>query len=74
MPAINPREPMTKKARAAIHKYTDHNAEKAGRIGFFMIELVLKAERMKRVDLYAALDKYGYTWDSRRGYWREKKK
>lgn len=69
MPAINPREPLTKKARAAIQKYAAHHGEKYHYMQHYMIDLVLKAERMKRVDLYAKLESYGYRWYSKRGFW-----
>jgi hypothetical protein len=72
VPAILPREPLTKKARAAIHKYAHLQSEKYGRIMHYMVEAVIAAERMRRTDLYAWLGRHGYRWDG--SFWREKAK
>ncbi len=72
VPDILPREALTKKARSAIHKYAHLQGEKYGRIMHFMVEAVLKAERMRRTDLYAWLESRGYRWDG--SFWREKGK
>lgn len=65
---INPREPLTKKANAAISKYA---AVKGDKLNYhhFMVKFVLEAERMKRVRLYAWLQDKGYIWKPRLGLW-----
>lgn len=65
---INPRERLTKKARAAIELYANIKSERTGRLACFMIDHVLTAERMKRVDLYAWLESIGYRWKP--PYWQ----
>lgn len=67
IPPMLPREKLTRKARAAIHKFVDIKGEKVHRIGYFMIDLVLEAERMRRADLYEWPEKQGCRWQS--GYW-----
>lgn len=66
---ILPREPLTKKARAAISKYAKLRSD--GRNGLnaheFMVGYVLEAERMRREKLYQYLEERGYRW--RRGSW-----
>lgn len=70
IPAAKPREPLTKKRRAAIHTYVSSQGEKHGYMAYYMIELVLKAERLPAAELYERLERKGYRWDSRGGYWR----
>jgi len=67
---INPRERLTKKARAAIELYASLKSERTGRYQHFMIDHVLAAERMKRADLYAWIESIGYRW--RPPYWEIK--
>jgi hypothetical protein len=66
---ILPREPLTKKAKAAISQYAHIRAQ--GRGGsyshFCMVDYVLRAERMRRADLYAFLEERGYRW--KKGTW-----
>lgn len=69
---MNPREQLTTKARAGILKYATLEGERQGMYHHFMVNFVLKAERMRREQLYAWLDKKGYTWNSKRGYWVKK--
>jgi hypothetical protein len=64
VPDILPREPLTKKARSAIATYA------YSRVMMDVITACLKAERMRRSALYAALAKEGYRWDSKKG-WRK---
>lgn len=68
IPAILPREPLTKKALAAIDRYA---TIKAGGfpIHHVMVRCVLKAERMRRADLYQWLQKEGYQWKPKIGLW-----
>lgn len=68
VPKALPREPLTKKARAAIQKFVELRAAKVGRIGYLMIDLVLKAERMPRIKLYGWLEARGWRWRSRGGW------
>lgn len=71
VPKILPREPLTKKALAAIEEY----ASVCGRglnIHYWMVRYVLEAERMRRSDLYAWLEKRGYRWLSSPGRWIQK--
>ncbi len=64
-----PREPLTAKARAAIQEFTLIEGKKKGNFVFVLITAVLKAECMKRVDLYALLEAKGYTWKSKSRAW-----
>lgn len=52
VPPILPREPLTRKARAAISKYATIKAGDLP-IHHLMVRYVLEAERMRRADLYA---------------------
>lgn len=70
VPPMLPRERLTRKARGAIHKYVAIKGERVGHIQYFMIDLVLEAERMRRADLYAWLEGRGYRWDVRVCLWR----
>lgn len=67
------REPLTKKRRAAIHAYVGLQGEKHGYMAYYMIELVLKAERLPGAELYRRLDKAGLRWDAGRGFWKKKR-
>lgn len=72
VPAILPREPLTKKARAAIFAYANHKADiklNGYKMNYFMVNWTLEAERMRRADLYAWLEKKGYKWLPRNGFW-----
>ncbi|MDX2159934.1 MAG: hypothetical protein SF162_01285 [bacterium] len=71
VPSILPREPLTSKARAAIHKYAALKGEKKMYLMYFMVDLVLEAERMRRSALYAWLEDHGYRWNSGIG-WKKK--
>lgn len=74
VPGILPREPLTRKAKAAIWCYISHMAETkmdGYRMAWLMFEYTLKAERMRRRDLYAWLETKGYRWHSR-GEWKKK--
>ena len=73
VPPILPREPLTSKALAAIEEYASIKAEKGLNIHYFMVRWVLEAERMRRRDLYAWLEKKGYTWKPDLGSWEEKR-
>lgn len=69
VPAILPREPLTKKARAAIFQYACHKSRKSGMINWLMVGWVLDAERMTRQQLYKKLELWGYTWKPELGFW-----
>lgn len=71
VPKILPREPLTKKARAAIFEYSLLRGGDI-RIHYFMVNHVLQAERMRRKDLYAWLEAKGYKWLPRVGFWEKK--
>ena len=69
VPSILPREPLTKKARAAIDAYVRY---KSGNVSASMPDVIrwtLDAERMRRSDLYEFLSGKGYKWDTKRSYW-----
>lgn len=68
VPPILPREPLTKKALAAISKYA---SIKAGDLPIHhnMVKFVLQAEKMRRVDLYEWLESKGYKWLPKHGFW-----
>jgi len=68
VPPMLPREPLTQKARAAIHKYASLKGERHMYIQYFMIDLVLEAERMRRAELYAWLKHQGYRWNTQFGW------
>lgn len=65
-----PREKLTQKARAAIHLYTSLRGKKVDYLQGLMVDIVLKAERMRRADLYAYLEQRGYRWNG--VYWIKK--
>ena len=71
---MNPREPLTQKAKAAIQKYVVLKSQKTMPLIGFLIEYTLEAERMKRDDLYKWLEKKGYFWLSSAAMWANEKK
>jgi len=72
VPAILPREPLTKKARAAISQYATIKAGDLP-VHHFMVRYVLEAERMRRAVLYAWLENRGYRWLPRNDFWDKSK-
>lgn len=74
VPAILPREPLTAKARGAIHKYAAVKGDKVMNLQYYMINIVLEAERMRRADLYKWLEARGYKWSPRSGWIKRKEK
>lgn len=75
VPSILPREPMTKKAKAAIWCYIHHQAEvkmNGYPMAWLMFEATLKAERMRRGDLYTYLESKGYRWIAKSNRWKKK--
>jgi len=65
-------QPLTKKAKKAITDYAMLKC-KGLHIADLLIHYTLEADRMPREKLYVWLEKKGYVWDSRGGYWRMKK-
>lgn len=65
------REPLTRKARAAIDKRVELLEKKHGYINCLVIGEVLKADRMPRHKLYEWLEARGYRWN--RGCWQKRK-
>ncbi len=70
VPPILPREPLTKKAFAAISTYATLRAGDLP-LHHYMVKYVLDAERMRRRDLYAWLEARGYRWRTRYGVWKK---
>lgn len=70
VPKILPREPMTAKALAAITEYAFAKGKRHHNLGYFLIKFVLEAERMRRADLYAWLERKGYRWLPKVQIWR----
>ncbi len=71
---INPREQLTKKAHEAIYTYCEYFLVKKDyyeSMRVFM-NIVLKAERMKRADLYAWLEDHDYRWNGRMWFRKER--
>lgn len=70
VPGILPREPLTKKARAAIERYA---LIKCGEATFlqFLIDHSLHAERMRRANLYEWLEARGWRWKAQWRTWRK---
>lgn len=68
VPKILPREPMTKKARWAIWYYAQVKTKRAP-IAWLMFKAILEGERMRRIDLYAWLERRGYQWVDKRNGW-----
>lgn len=66
-------QPLTQKARAAIQKYVALSEKRHGYISGLVIDYVLKAERMEREKLYAWLERRGYRWKAKAGFWVEKR-
>jgi hypothetical protein len=62
------REPLTKKAKAAIRRYVLIRCGDA-KIIDILITYCLEAERMRRADLYAWLATRGYRWQPQRNDW-----
>lgn len=60
--------PLTKKAKRAIEAYVNVQAERRGTFLQVAAEATLKADRMKRKDLYDYLQRRGYRW--RGDLWR----
>lgn len=68
VPAILPREPLTKKAKMAIWAYV--NARGKGTLYAIQgVAWTLEAERMRRATLYEWLEAKGYVWQPRYGIW-----
>jgi len=65
---ILPREPLTRKARAAISLYVRLRFKRHGYLVENAIDYTLKAERMRRADLYAWVSDKGYRWNPRKGW------
>ena len=59
---MHPREPLTRKARAAISKYAAVKCERLP-VHMLMVDAVLEAERMPRARLYEWLQNKGYYSD-----------
>lgn len=70
VPSILPREPLTRKAERAITAYALDRC-KGATMYPLLIKFVLQAERMRREDLYAWLEKHGYKWEPAAGSWRK---
>lgn len=71
IPRISPREPLTKKARAAIGSYVMWRCKGVATFGQVM-DLTLRAERMPRERLYLMLLAAGFKWNCRLGIWSKK--
>ncbi len=72
VPKILPREPLTKKAFAAISAYANHKADtqmQGYKMAHFMVKWTLEAERMRRATLYAWLEERGFKWRPEHGSW-----
>lgn len=65
---MNPREPLTKKAKAAIYTFVHLAGQQKGQYTFVLVEATLKAERMKREQLYQWLEERNYRWKN--GTWK----
>ena len=68
-----PREPLTVKRKAAIHKYVEICVQRDGPTLQAAVERTLKAERMKAEELYDYLSRRHQVWDSRWKHWRLKR-
>lgn len=66
---INPREPLTKKARAGIETYALHRCGDL-LLASLLIKFTLQGERMKREKLYQWLTDHSYSWNG--VYWSKK--
>jgi hypothetical protein len=69
------REPLNKKARAAIELYANAqvvNQANGQPANTLLIGFVLKAERMRRAELYTWLQKRGYQWNGGTWQWMSK--
>lgn len=69
VPPMHPREPLTRKAKAAISKYAAVKCERLP-LHALMVDAVLEAERMPRARLYEWLESKGYRWHAPSGIWR----
>jgi hypothetical protein len=70
---ILPREPLTKKALAAIECYVILEGARKGNYTFVLLRACLAAERMRRADLYTLLENKGFHWRPKIGAWIENK-
>ncbi len=68
---MHPREPLTQKAKQAIHAYA---IDRCGDLplAYLLIGYTLDAERMPRQRLYDWLTKHGYKHNPRIGWRKEK--
>lgn len=62
VPAMHPREKLTRKARAAISQYAIIKSGDKPLYHALMVNAVLEAERMPRERLYAWLEEREYYW------------
>lgn len=60
-------QPLTKKAKAAIVAYVQIQEVYSMAM---VVHCAVKAERMRRDDLYAYLERYGWRWYPRHGIWK----
>jgi hypothetical protein len=67
--APRPREPLTRKALAAIERYVSIKANGTP-IMYFGIRWTLEAEKMPRAQLYEWLEARGWRWKA--GRWEQK--
>jgi hypothetical protein len=67
-------QPLTVKAKAAIVRYVEIQGRNVGYMQHFMVGLTLKADRMPRSELYGWLERRGYRWDPKYGFWLKKDK
>jgi hypothetical protein len=65
---ILPREKLTHKARWAIQSYAVERCDGLT-IAYLLVDYTLQAERMRRSELYAWLEKRGYVW--KQGLWHK---
>ena len=72
VPAIHPREKLTRKALAAISTYASAKCKLP--LHHLMVVAVLEAERMPRARLYDWLYGRGYQWYPGSGIWKQSEK
>jgi hypothetical protein len=65
---ILPREKLTDKAKWAIERYAVERCDGLT-IVHLLVHYTLQAERMRRTELYAWLEKRGYVW--KQGLWHK---
>ena len=70
-PKLAPREPLTKKAEAAIRQYVRVKGSHLPYLSY-VVTFVLEAERMERSRLYGWLEEKGFEWDDSAGEWKVK--